>query len=269
MKRYLVVSAVALTLLAQTGCFTYHMHLKVKPDGSGTMVQKMAFSMEVMKSMAEDGEPAPEFDKEEMLADMEEAKAQASELGEGVTVESAEPIDTDQEKGFIVTYAFEDINKLMVPQAPAGQSAPMGGGEDEGNEVRFKLEKKGGHSVLTAILPPEEESEEPAAEAPEAAEGADEMADAMMEMMKQMFNGLRLAITVEVEGEILKCNTPHVDGTTVTIMDMDFGKLLNNEEAMKILEDHPQASMREMQTLLEGIEGIKIPPEDQVVIEFK
>ena len=52
-----------------------------------------------------------------------------------------------------------------------------------------------------------------------------------LEMMKKLFDGLKVAIDVDVLGTIVKTNSPYVQGSKVTLLEMDFSQLLANDAA--------------------------------------
>ena len=280
LKRSLTIAA-AVLFLTQTACLTFTTKIKIRPDGSGQIEQTMLMNTKALTQMAaemggevpEGGPPEPT--EEEKKQQIEELKSQASQLGEGVTFVNAEFISNEDSQGFVSVYEFDDINKLQkVSQLPTGQmGAPPPGEDAEETGVAFTFEKKGGKSILTAMMPPDKEEEAAeAAEAPpaEAGEMAEEMADQMMEQMKSMFDGLKLGVYIEVEGSIVKTNGPHTEGNVVTVMEMDFGKLMENEEALKkMAEQGPGGSILDAQEMLNGVEGIKIPTDEKVFVEFK
>ena len=57
----------------------------------------------------------------------------------------------------------------------------------------------------------------------------------MMQMMKTMFQGFKVAIDLEVVGKILKTNADYVEGSRITLMEIDMGALLNDEAKLRAL----------------------------------
>ena len=92
-----------------------------------------------------------------------------------------------------------------------------------------------------------------------------------MAMVKQMFKGLHMGITVDVEGKVVKTNSPYVEGSKVTLMDIDFDPLLSDEEGFKSLNEKMEAAkgddLKTME-LLKGVKGLKITTEPEISIEF-
>ena len=72
----------------------------------------------------------------------------------------------------------------------------------------------------------------------EAASGSADKAEAAqaMAMMKMMMKGLFVDVSLNVNGRILKSNATHVDGLRVTLMQIDFDKLLADETGLQKLQ---------------------------------
>jgi hypothetical protein len=141
-----------------------------------------------------------------------------------------------------------------------------------------------GNAVLTVVLPgagpetPKEQTATPpsaashegqAAAPPEVSPGEPDLEMSMMAM--QMFKGLRMGLAVTVEGKVVKTNSPYVEGPKVTLLDIDFDRLLADKKAFKAFNDKMGPSMgddRKMMEALKGLEGLKITTGPEVYIEF-
>ena len=62
-----------------------------------------------------------------------------------------------------------------------------------------------------------------------------QMAQAMA-MMKMMMRGLFVDVVLNVNGRILKSNAPYVEGSRVTLLQIDFDKLLADDAALLKLQ---------------------------------
>lgn len=265
-----------LLALPTAGCIDFETLVKVKPDGSGTLVQTMTMSaetMSMMKSAKGDGAKAEAGDKPMALEakDVEQAKAEAAKLGEGVTFVKAEPIDTPQAKGMRATYAFKDVTKLKVsqkPTSPGGAPAP-GGAEATDDTMKFGFAKgPSGNAILTVSMPDlKKGAAKPGAE--KAPAKAPEVPPEAMAMMKQMFKGLRIAIAVEPEGRVVQTNSPFVEGSRVTLMEMKFDALLADEAKLRQFNAAMEGgSIADAKRLMTGLKGVKISLDPEVKIEF-
>ena len=83
-----------------------------------------------------------------------------------------------------------------------------------------------------------------------------------MTMMKMMMRGLFVDVALTVDGRIIKSNAPYVEGSRVTLMQLDFDKLLNDDAALTKLQ-----SAKDIKSLA-AVPGLKVVTEPTVTIEF-
>ena len=88
-----------------------------------------------------------------------------------------------------------------------------------------------------------------------------QMAQAMA-MMKMMMRGLFVDVGLNVNGRILKSNAPYVEGSRVTLLQIDFDKLLADESALLKLQ-----GAKDIKSLA-NVPGLKVVAEPTVTIEF-
>ncbi|MBI3855549.1 MAG: hypothetical protein HY293_07635 [Planctomycetes bacterium] len=262
-----LLSAAALLL---GGCFTDETVMKVNADGSGTLVvttQMKTTSIQKMKEMAKafggDNAKEPEFFSEK------DAKEKAAKLGEGVEFVSCEPVKGKDSEGQKVTYSFKDITKLKLNE----MSDPPGGGGAGGfkaqakksDPITFKFAKlANGNSLITVVNP----SKEPkAAPAPETPAPPGDVPEEQLGMMKEMMGGLKVSIRIDV-GKLVKTNSPHASGSSVTLIEMDFDKIIADLPKFKKLVAAPPKSPDEAKALLKDFPGVKVNVEPETTIEY-
>ena len=267
MKKLFISIASAITALALSSCFQHEMAITLNKDGSGTVVEESLMSAQMLAMLAqmaagfggEEGEvPDPTAD----LLSEEEAQKRAKELGEGVTLVKIEPVEVNGAKGARVTYAFKDINKLNADLGSGMNS--MGASEEEGDEG--KKEQPIGFAYqdgkLTIKMPqPDQDANPEAAGEPDAQQ---------MAMMKQIFADMKMAIKLVIAPGIADTNASHRDGDTITLMAIDFGKLVANPDNFKKLaatqnESDPAAMM----AALKDIDGVKLETQPEVTVSLK
>jgi len=262
----LVVLACVSTLA--TGCINSATLLKIKPDGSGTIEQTVLMNTQALRPMMQGLEqqgakPAGPVVNE---ADLKRA---AERMG-GVTYVSAEPMKGPNGfEGTKAIYSFADINKVRIDQDPNISGSTSGGfaapAKPEDEAVSFKHVRAGGVSTLTVTFP-----DKPGANKADAAEagGPDMSNPQMMAMMKTMFDGFKVAIDLEVLGTIVKTDADYVTGSKVTLLEMDLGQVLQDEEKLKALQSKvkPGASITEVKPYLKDIKGIKINNPEVTVV---
>src|SRR4030095_2202273 len=98
------------------------------------------------------------------------------------------------------------------------------------------------------------------------APGGEEMA---MMMMQQMFKDMKVVVAVEVAGKVVKTNADNVKGNRVTMMEMDFNKVMANPAKFKELSKANPKTVEETKALGKGIEGIKVEARPSVSIQFQ
>ena len=274
--RFRALAIVPLLALSTAGCIQFETLVKVKGDGTGTVVQTMTMSgetMDMMKSMKGDGGKVEVGGKPMALEakDIEQARAEAAKMGEGVTFVKAEPIDTKDAKGMRAIYAFKDVTKLRVSQKPSSPGgAPAPGGNDVDDSMKFGFSKaKSGNPVLTVAMPDLKAAADKKAATSKTPAKAPEAPPEAMAMMKQMFKGLRIAIAIEPEGKVVQTNSPFVEGARVTLMEMNFDALLGDEAKLKQFSAAMDGgSIADAKRLMKGLQGVKINLDPEVRIEF-
>jgi len=93
---------------------------------------------------------------------------------------------------------------------------------------------------------------------------------AVLNMVKSMFDGFKVAIDVEVLGSIVKTNAEYVEGSRITLLEMDLGLLFADQEKLKALQGKVRlgASLSEVKPYLKDVKGIKIDG-PVIDVEFK
>jgi len=267
MKRILLTLASTVIALVLPGCLQSETTIHLNKDGSGTLVEQTTLGgqmMAMIEQMAALGGGGA--DAKDPIAEMfsdEKAKARAATLGEGVTFEKSEAVTVGANKGARTTYKFADINTLKISpgdnmknMSPMGAQAPAGAKQEP---IGFAL----ADGTLTITMP---EADKP--------EGADEaVADVeenpqMEMMMKQMMGDMKISFKIVADSGIAETDATNREGNTITLMDMEMGKLLENPETLKKLSaanhDDPDAAMK----VLKGIEGVKMETKKKVTVKL-
>jgi len=298
MKSIGTVFMIVAASLSLTGCITYLTQINVRGDGSGTMVQTITMNPEQIKESMEGVAKQMGATEAESKEDPKnkpsklsgkgpfkesDLKDKVADLGDGVTFVSAEEIDTKTAAGVRVTYAFKDINKLAVNPKPAAAMGTTGAGASSEDALKFKFTRRpNGNAVLTVVMPPPKQDtakEQAAPPQPDAAkeqpatppaESPGDPAQNMSMMIMQMFKGLHMGMAINVEGKVVKTNSPYVEGSKITLMDIDFDPLLSDAKGLKALEKMGpnMGDDRKAMEALKGIKGLKITTEPEISIEF-
>jgi hypothetical protein len=261
-------------VLASAGCFSSATLLHVKPDGSGTLEQRVMLGggmLSLMQMGANMGAAAgPEVKgetaktREDVFKELE-SKLRAATLGEGVTVISTERVtDPSGFEGVKAIYNVKDVNQLRI-----GLAADMPGNAADATKddpIRFELARRGSQSMLTVTVPEQKADEKPAATTTAPPAGTPSPADmsAMMDspqmlaMMSQMFQGAKISFDVEVEGQVVNTNSDLVSGSKVTLAEIDLATLLADENFRKKIPATGRGPSRLED--LKGLAGAKVSP---------
>ncbi|MCX6878890.1 MAG: hypothetical protein NTW21_34530 [Verrucomicrobia bacterium] len=273
MKRIVLPFVSVLAALALPSCLQQATTIHLNKDGSGTLVEETTFGAQMtamLEQMAGLG-GAQAKDPVKELISKDKAAARAAKLGAGVTVEKAEAIETNGNKGGRVTYHFTDINTLNLALSGGLQEAmPKMPGAPEADQPKEKPTTFKYAGGLLTITTPEPKKPDPAA-AGKATEGATpELGGEQMEgMMKQMLGDMKISFKVVIEPGIAETNATNVAGNTVTLMEMDMGKVMENPEALKALKGVDQTNPEKAMEALKGVKGVKVEPKPEITIKVK
>ncbi len=88
-------------------------------------------------------------------------------------------------------------------------------------------------------------------------------------MMGTMFRDMRVTLAVKVAGRIEKTDAEFVEGPKVTVIALDFNKLLADPDKTKALARSQPQTLEDTKKLMRSIPGIKAELKDTVKISFK
>ena len=275
MEKIKLVMVAIFLLLFLSGCFQIERVINVNKDGSGTIEETVLMSQEFInqiKQMATSfgGGEIEENKDESTYHNVDDLKKQALKMGEGVKYVSSKPLERDGKLGHYVLYSFNDIAEIKIDENPADNMMGSSGMGKDKEEMYFKF-KKGKTSELTIIFPQmddEDENEEIEYEAEEP-EGISSASDQDIKMMKAMYDGMKISVKVIVDGKIVETNATHKDGNVVTLSEMDFDVIMDNEKAFQALAGSKEATDEEMKKSMQKFKGFKADINEEVVIKFK
>lgn len=302
MKRIISIIMAILLAVILGGCVQDSMVVRVKADGTGTINETVLLSndmLELMESFAsemtgpekqegkqtdqvkaadkENDAAAAKKTRDDMIENMaKDAQNKAVLFGPAVTFVSVKPVKTHAAGGYSAVYAFQDINQVKINQNPSDKvdvKKPQESGASKKEEfLQFKF-TKGSPSRLVVIFP---ERKEPAVDRSGAMNKkktpedmpSKEPDDQSLEMMKNLFENMKLSIALQIDGNLVKTDATYREGTKVTLLEMDFGKIVSNPTLLKQMNAAKPQTIEETKALLKGIEGLKIELKNPVTIEF-
>lgn len=300
MKRLLIAGFIALLPLLLQGCIEDDIRVSVRPDGSGTIEEKLLISntvKEFMESMNQAAEKEGQEEKtgtdpkedggkeakpekpDEVAKMMKEAREKSPHFGTGVRFVSVVPEKTESAAGYRAVYAFDDIRRIRIGKEKKHEdSAPNDKPADKAKEddaIRFEFAKSsaGSPALLTVRLP--EKAKDPNREKglqdPGKKETAPEqpMDPKTLEMMQTLFKGMRMSVSVRIEGSIIETNATWRQGAEITLMDLDFEKILGNRELLQKMTAGKPESFADMKALFHKVEGLKFELQNPMTVSFQ
>jgi len=277
----------AAALVVATGCMQIDNTLTVRPDGSGTikervvMSSQMSMMVESMAAMDSSADAsAPMFSEE----DIRERDAYP-----GTELESVTMIDDLSGTGYESVYAFADVRDVTF--RPASPEDVMPENASSGRTVDIDASGPGmlqafgmtftpGAPAELVVQIPQDATEDATPEDKDmngsvenrAMANRDTEADfsdpQQMRMLRMMFRDARFRVALNVDGEIVETNARHHDGSTVTLFDLNFGEMVQDTSALRRFME---VSNKENAgpSDIEVRPGVKVEDQEQVTIRFE
>ena len=293
----------AALVLMFSGCIKQKIVVKVKPDGSGTIIISAMYQKAIVemidKQMAmqkaqfeKSGMDSAAMDKamKDPLFNEEQFEKQASMFGTDIEYIKAKKITNASGRGFMAAYAFKniedvnlDIDKLITPGPKFGNQEPS---EDS---ITFKF-KKGDVSVLTVNIPKRETAAaEDAKDAPKGPTPLTEQEKAQMggqgamfgltgeeqtkeEVIRKMYGDMSMNISLQVVGTLVKSNATYKDPKKkgcCTLFALDFGTMLEDDVACTKMANNKSGNFMEAITASGTAKGMKFESKPKLTLEFK
>lgn len=255
-----------------TGCLQVNTTVNLNKDGSGTIEEIFVMKTEVINMMKEFAMAFDSTESEEFkIFNETELKEKAAKFGEGVTYVSGELLKKDNYEGYKVIYSFKDINKLKLNPSPEDK-VPMGNdlGEVEEETVDDLLKfnfKKGNPSTLVIDFPKPQIEDKLETEETTEFEDSTFSQEAEQKMI-EMFDGMKMALYFNFKDGINETDASFVNGSEVTLMEVDFSEIIKNKEVFKNFQNVKPETMEEFKKVVGDIKGIKIEFKEQVTIKF-
>ncbi len=181
------------------------------------------------------GEEPVAGDASEPLFPESETRSGAARIGQGVTYVSRELLSDDSFEGYKAIYSFTDINTIKLNPVPA-DSGRSGEGDKEsakssGSFVSFRFTKGTPSTLVIEFVKPKKDmpsEEKDEVRGREAALGEKESPEATLQMMKSIFRNMEIKFSVDIEGSVVDSDASYLDGSRITLLDVNFQKLVNS-----------------------------------------
>lgn len=258
--RHLSIMAIICML---PSCFQNETTLHLKKDGSGTIVEKMTFSAEMIEMMAQFTQPGGPDPIAELLS-QEKAIEKAASFGDGVTFEKMVMLKEEGREGAQAFYTFTDINTLTLSPGEAvsdmNQAAPNApkAPREPSDTVRFtyddgELTIKTPQTEYKGLDMVGESAQDPQLQGP----------------MKEMLDDMRVTFNLVIEPGISKTNASHVEENIITLFDVQIGKMIAQTELLEEISEIAKTDEVAATQKFSKVDGVKIETQDQVSVTLK
>ncbi|MHB8108921.1 MAG: hypothetical protein ACYDHW_02685 [Syntrophorhabdaceae bacterium] len=265
------ICSVMLFMFTICGCIQDNVVIKLNPDGSGTIVETIMSNMfkdmmqkECGKDCPSEDDIAAELAKETMRL----AKDNAGEFGKNVRLVSVKPARTNKAAGSTAVYSFDDINKISINKDPLTRTSGYfrDRGRDD-NNINFSF-KKGTPAQLKITMFPEEWLNRQMGPDKEDPEDKDDFENMDAET-KELIRSGRVQVAIEINGDILKSNASYQADKKITLIDVSFENVPENDSMLNKLQKKPPRSIKEYKEAIKGAKDFKLELTCPVIIEFQ
>ena len=266
MKKILSIAIIFVVVLAFAGCINVKTKINVNKDGSGTVEETVLMSTEMVQMLkqfisgfAGDSTNVEEFS----LYNEEDLKNRASDFGKGVQFLGGEVLKKEGREGYISRYSFENLNELKFDQNPSNvMPEEMESSQQEQKEYIIFSFFKGDESEIIINMPPASK------EIKDINLNTDSSDISDLSRIKSLMKDLQISLVVEVNGEITGTNANYVDGSSVTLFDLDFSALLDDTEKLEEIKKINPNNLQDLKEIIKDIPGISIETNNPVKIKF-
>ncbi len=271
MKNIKLILLTIFTTISFYGCLQVDTKVNLNQDGSGTIEETVLIKSAVLNMMKDfamsfDSTKSEEFN----IFKEDELISKAQNFGEGVKYLSGEKVTIKGYEGYKAIYAFEDISKVVINPSPDDKlpfnDQPVE--EKSKDNLKFKF-KKGNPSTLVINFPKPELDKQSESETEENKESEDSLSNnAELDKLVEMFDGMKMKLSIDFNKNIEETDASFVNGSEVTLMQIDFSELLKDKDILKSLQSIKPETMEEVNEIIGNIPGIKIETKEKVTIKF-
>lgn len=292
MNRAISLLLVGVFSLAFTSCVRTSTVVRVKKDGTGSIVSRYYFSPQMLAMIKQleglggalegaggGGGPDLGLIGEMSAPDEESLREDAANYGEGVRYAKHEPGKDDEGwEGYVVTYDFDDIRKVRIDQnsvpGKAREFVESSGEEikaNEGGSLTFALEG----DILTVKTSFAKAGLEGMID-DEQLKQAKEMGMTPSQSMKMaagMAEGMRAGVFLRADGGIAETTAAHVAGDLIILSDADVAKIMNDPDFGEFIDkaavDPKIVTVDSVKELFKKLEGMTVETADEITVKLK
>ena len=251
-------------------CIQIETTLNVKKDGSGTINERVVMSktfVNMLRDFAQIFQDSASTEEFTLFKD-DEIKDDAKNYGADVKYDSHSFISEENWEGYTAVYSFNDVSKIRLTPDP-DDKVEVGMEKDDIEQAKdyyyFSFIK--GDIAELIIDRPEiemDKSEGDESGQDETQDVNDQIGDEFLEMME----GMSIKVKIRIEGNILNTNASYVEGSEITLFQMDFTEMMKNKDNFKEFTNEQPKNVDEMKEFLEKFPSMKLEIEKPVKIKF-
>ena len=270
MKIYKWFTIAFVAALFLNGCIQVETKLFVKKDGSGTINERVVMSKtfsNMLKEFAQSFQDSTSTDEFVLFKD-EEIIDDAKNYGADVSYVSHEFISEEKWEGYTAVYSFNDVSKIKLTPDPDNKVEVGMETEDSGQAKDYYYFSFIRGDIAELIIDrPEikiDKSEVEETDQEETQDTNEGPGDEFLEMMK----GMSIKVQVGVDGNIIGTNASYVDGSEITLFQMDLSEMMKDRNNFKEFTDKQPNNVEEMKEFLDKFPSMKLEIEKPVKIKF-
>jgi len=272
MRRATGVGVVLAAWMLQ-GCLGSTVVLHVRADGTGTATARLEVNREAFHAVGVMfGKAVATQRPEDMFATPDQ---EMLESFFGSRVRLVKSTLTPTADGFMreTIVDFDDVTKLALAFPPlvealASMQHMYFASSAPDAFIRFAIRPhENGDRLLIVRLPDNRLEPQPPQVVPDRPVTPAQQQEQVL--IKQLARSASVRFFVELEPLLLRTNAPGRDGNRVTILDLDFGKMVNSPEFEKASPTPSPLSIQELLWHVGDLPGAITPSESEVFLEFE
>lgn len=271
-KLFTIVLPFIFTSFLFTGCLEVDTTIHLNKDGSGTLEETVLMSSQVVQmlssfaasfdSTAADSNKFSLFKESELIAG-------AAKYGNGVKYVSGKEIKETDKEGYSAVYSFNNINDLEINQNPNSKINMEGMTvEEDTSQDNLHFSFIPGNTSQLKIISPLNKNKSVSNQEVSSNDSASADMKGMDEFLKLM-KDMHMALKIDFNGKITKTNASYVNGSEITLFDINFNGLLENPEKLKMFKQENPKNIDEIKEIMKDIPGIKVELNNEVTVMFE
>jgi len=276
------VLMLAVAVIVATGCMQIENTVTIRPDGSGTISERvvvspqMSMMMESMASMDSSAEESSQMFSEENIRDRDPYP--------GTQLDGITMIDDMSGRGYESVYTFSDIREVTFRPSSPGEIMPdnaQSSGNisigDSGSGMLKELGMEftpGSPATLVVRIPQDAMADDPDEEMEgemdmdAGGDGPDMSDPQQLRMLRMMFQDARFRVALNIDGEIVETNATHRNGNTLTLFDFNFGEMVQDTSALRQFMEFSDRKNADPSDISD-LPGVTIEDQEEITIRFE